>query len=59
MLRWSRDCCRVRHEAAARAAQGCDTFALSPDVARALFKEPLTIEAAADFEQAARALGGT
>lgn len=39
--------------------QGCDTFTLSPNCARELFQEPLTMAAAADFEQSARALGAT
>ncbi|KAK9840782.1 hypothetical protein WJX81_004350 [Elliptochloris bilobata] len=43
---------------AALAAQGCDTFTLSPDCARELFQEPLTLQAAADFQEAARTLGG-
>ena len=44
---------------AANWGQGCDTFTLSPDCARELFQEPLTMAAAADFEQSARALGAT
>lgn len=35
------------------ASKGMDTFTFSPDVARALWEEPLTEEAAAEFEQAA------
>lgn len=33
---------------------GVDTFALSPDIARKLFGEPLTDQAASDFEAAAK-----
>jgi transaldolase len=35
------------------AAQGMETFTFSPEVARELFLEPLTIKAAKDFEEAA------
>lgn len=35
------------------AASGMETFTISPDVARELFFEPLTTEAAAVFEEAA------
>ena len=35
------------------AAKGMETFTFSPEVARELFMEPLTIKAAADFEEAA------
>ena len=35
------------------ATQGCDTFTFSPDIARALFSERLTEEAARAFEEAA------
>jgi transaldolase len=35
------------------AAEGMDTFTFSPAVARELFVEPLTKEAAAEFESAA------
>mmetsp|Transcript_46830 Transcript_46830/g.114197 ORF Transcript_46830/g.114197 Transcript_46830/m.114197 type:complete len:145 (-) Transcript_46830:76-510(-) len=35
------------------AAEGMETFTISPDVARELFVEPLTKEAAAAFEDAA------
>lgn len=36
------------------AIDGLDTFTFSPDVARALFLEPLTDKAATDFEEAAK-----
>lgn len=36
------------------AIDGLDTFTFSPDVARALFLEPLTDKAAADFQEAAK-----
>lgn len=36
------------------AEAGVDTFALSPDIARKLFGEPMTDQAAADFEAAAK-----
>ena len=36
------------------AQQGIDTFTFSPEIARALFDEPLTIAAASDFEAAAQ-----
>lgn len=39
------------------ALQGCDTFTISPDCAEKLFDEPLTIAAAEDFEERARAMG--
>jgi transaldolase len=35
------------------AAEGMDTFTFSPKVARELFDEPLTDDAAAQFEEAA------
>jgi transaldolase len=35
------------------AASGMDTFTFSPETARMLFEEPLTNQAAADFEEAA------
>lgn len=37
---------------------GMDTFTFSPDVARCLFREQLTIDAANDFEAAAKRGGG-
>ena len=40
------------------AFRGCDTFTFSPEIAEALFVEPLTSSAAADFEAAASAMGG-
>ena len=40
------------------AASGMDTFTFSPDVARQLFEEELTIKAAEDFEDAAKRTSG-
>jgi transaldolase len=37
---------------------GMDTFTFNPDIARALFDEPLTDQAASDFEAAALRCGG-
>ncbi len=37
---------------------GLDTYTFNPDVARAMFEEPLTDKAAADFEEAAARGGG-
>lgn len=41
------------------AEAGLDTFTFSPEIARALFMEPLTDDAAADFEAAAERGGGS
>ena len=43
----------------ALAEAGCDTFTFSPAIAEGLLAEPSTARAAADFEAAARAMGGT
>jgi len=40
------------------AAHGCDTFTVGEDVARALFFDPLTEQAALDFDGSARKMGG-
>ena len=37
---------------------GMDSFTFSPDIARKLFSETLTITAAAEFEAAAKRCGG-
>lgn len=41
------------------AAEGCNTFTFSPSIADMLLHEPLTAAAAADFENAAKAMGGS
>ena len=38
---------------------GMDTFTFSPDVARQLFEEQLTVKAAEDFETAAKRCGAS
>jgi transaldolase len=41
------------------AAKGCDTFTFSPDIAKQMVGDELTVKAAADFEAAAgRMVGG-
>jgi transaldolase len=39
------------------AAEGCDTFTVSAQIAEAMFADPLTAQAAADFEAAAERIG--
>mgnify|MGYP001237431269 CR=1 FL=1 len=39
------------------AAEGCDTFTVSAQIAAAMFADPLTAQAAADFEAAAERIG--
>ena len=39
------------------AAQGCDTFTVSAAIAEAMFADPLTTQASADFEAAAERIG--
>ena len=39
-------------------SHGMDSFTFSPDIARELFSETLTIKAAAEFEAAAKRCGG-
>ena len=39
------------------AAVGCDTFTVSAQIAEAMFADPLTAQAAADFEAAAERIG--
>lgn len=43
----------------ALAAEGCDTFTFSPEVARELLGDPMTAKAARDFEEAAKRMGAT
>jgi transaldolase len=45
---------RQTTDISALAAQGLDTFTLSPEIAQALFAVEATQAAAADFEQAAQ-----
>lgn len=42
---------------AALAAQGCNTFTISPKIAEQLVSDPLTIQAAEVFEEHAREMG--
>ena len=46
-------------DVAALAQHGVNTFTVAPAIAEALFGDPLTAQAAADFEAAARAMGAT
>jgi len=39
------------------AAEGCDTFTISAQIAEQMFSDPLTAQAAADFEAAAERIG--
>lgn len=48
---------RSADEVATLAAEGCNTFTLSPAVAAQLFDEPLTIAAAAVFQDHADEMG--
>ena len=49
---------RSARELASLAAEGCGTFTFSPAVAEELFTDPLTMTASADFEAAAKRIGG-
>jgi transaldolase len=46
-------------DVAALAQHGVNTFTIAPAIAEALFDDPLTAQAAADFEAAARAMGAS
>lgn len=48
---------REASQLAALASAGCDSFTFSPAIAEELFNEPLTINAAASFEEDAREAG--
>ena len=48
---------RDAEELAALAAEGCNTFTVSPEVAQQLFAVKLTVEAAAVFQQHAEEMG--
>eukprot|EP00622_Pseudochattonella_farcimen_P006247 FR742026.1.p1 GENE.FR742026.1~~FR742026.1.p1 ORF type:complete len:241 (+),score=15.83 FR742026.1:85-723(+) len=49
---------RSPQQLTALAERGCDTFTFAPKIASGLFDEPLTTDAAADFERAAKAMSG-
>lgn len=48
---------RSANEIAQLAAQGCNTFTISPKIAEELVSDPLTLQAAELFEEHAREMG--